>query len=204
MRNEIKKATRRLARIHFSPVFQALGLLCDSTAMLLPPEEVLSSLLGSLYDAAADPQLWNAFLQKLGESVQAQCADMLMHDIREQSHTISRYWKIDSTAVQLYHEYYGSKDVWVRGALMAPAGWTGTSEELCTPKEFSNSEFYNDFLLRHGNSRHAMFGIIEKGQYGFSNVSLFRPPSAQPFGPDELKATSVLDSSHSSRLPDPL
>jgi hypothetical protein len=103
---------------------------------MLPPEEVLSSLLGSLYDAAADPSLWESFLQQLTQSARAQCADMLMHDMRQQSHTISRYWMIDPEDIRLYNEHYGSKDVWVSKGSAAPIGWTGTSEELCPPGVF--------------------------------------------------------------------
>ena len=159
---------------------------------MLPPAEVLSSLLGSLYDAASDPSLWESFLQQLTQSVRAQSADMLMHDMRQQSHTISRSWRIDPENIRLYNEHYGSKDVWLTKGFDAPLGWTGISEELCTLDEFSKSEFYNDFLLPLGNVRHAMFGIIEKGEFNFGNVALLRPPSEEPFGSDELQLLQFL------------
>jgi DNA-binding CsgD family transcriptional regulator len=159
---------------------------------MLPPEEVLSSLLGSLYDAAADPSLWESFLQQLTQSARAQCADMLMHDMRQQSHTISRYWMIDPEDIRLYNEHYGSKDVWVSGGSAAPIGWTGTSEELCPPDAFSKSEFYNEFLLPHENVGHAMFGIIEKSEIGFANISILRAASAKPFGQEELHLLQFL------------
>ena len=43
--------------------------------------ETLSKLLGSLYAAAADPALWEPFLEQLAQSTRATSAAMAMHDL---------------------------------------------------------------------------------------------------------------------------
>jgi hypothetical protein len=66
---------------------------------MLPGNETLSKLLGSLYDAAADAKLWEPFLRELARTSRAHSAALVMHHIGPESHTglVDGAWTITDT-----------------------------------------------------------------------------------------------------------
>jgi len=152
---------------------------------MLPSEQDLSNLLGLLYDAAGDPVLWDSFLQQLTTVARSQAADLVMHDMRDHMHTISRNWGLDPVATRAYQEHYGPMDAFaLKGSCLA-SGWVGTSESLCPPDELSATEFYNDFLVPYGCA-HAMFALIENKQPRIANIAVLRPVRAAAFEDADL------------------
>jgi DNA-binding CsgD family transcriptional regulator len=117
---------------------------------MMPGDETLSKLLGSLYGAAADPALWDLFLQQLAESTGARSAGLVMLDVGQNVFTISRSWEVDPEATRLYQEHYCSVDVWAQRGLSKPAGYVCSSEALSPPEEMATTEIYNDFMVRFG------------------------------------------------------
>ena len=99
---------------------------------MLPDSTVLSSLLGSLYEAAADPTLWAPFLRQLAHHSQASSAALVMHDNPSGVHTVARNWEVDPEGTRLYQEHYGALDIWAKQAAgLSMQKWVGTSEQLC-------------------------------------------------------------------------
>src|SRR5258706_7596959 len=79
---------------------------------MLPSSETLSKLLGIAYDAAADPTLWDSFLEELAIGTGATSAGLLMHDYDNSSYKLSSSWWVDSESLRLYGEHYYALDVW--------------------------------------------------------------------------------------------
>ena len=158
---------------------------------MLPGDEILSKLLGSLYEAAADPTLWDLFLQQLAESTGAHSAGLVMRDADQDLYTISHSWQIDPGFTRLYGEYYYSLDVWGERGLSKPSGYVCSSQELCRQTELTTTEVYNDFMAPAG-VEHGMFIVVENRGSRFASVSLYRNSSRPPFETSDLEILHVL------------
>ena len=158
---------------------------------MLPNQQALSNLLGSLYDAAADPNLWSRFLEQLAQSTQARSALLLMHNVGQDMYTISSSWAVDPLAARLYHEHFSSIDVWAHRGLSKPAGLVCNSEHLCSREEIRSTEIYNELMTRFG-MEYGMFGVIENSPSRWASVSLFRGESGSSFDASELETLQFL------------
>ena len=95
-------------------------------------DQTLSKLLGTLYDAAADPPLCGIHsLNSLRIVLVPESAGLAMLDVGQEVFTISRSWEVDPEATRLYQEHYGPIDVWAQRGLSKPAGYVCNSEALC-------------------------------------------------------------------------
>lgn len=139
---------------------------------MLPSKQVLTNLIGSVYDAAAEPTLWAPFLEQLAKTSRADSAALVMHQFGTE-HTVSASWKLDPDGTRLYQQHYGSVDVWTMKAQSKPAGYVCTSDSLCPLEELATTEFYNDFLSRY-DIAHGMFGLLEHNETSVASISLYR------------------------------
>jgi len=152
---------------------------------MLPSTDELSRLLGTLYDAASEPALWDEFLRQLASTTRSRSAALVMHDFRQHTHSLSKSWAFDPAALSRYQEHYGSMDVWAKRGVHLPAGYACTSQSLCPLEELHTTEFYNDYMKFH-EFEHGMFGVIESGGPRVAAVSLFRDASLPEFGESDL------------------
>src|ERR1700722_8588285 len=140
---------------------------------MLPSDETLSTLLGSLYDAASNASRWEPFLQQLAKASRAHAAALVMHQVGPELHAVTASWGLDPEGLSLYESHYGPLDVWVGRARQVPASQACLSQELCSMEEFVKTEIYNDFMARFG-IEHGMFGIIENTRSRGASISLYR------------------------------
>jgi DNA-binding CsgD family transcriptional regulator len=154
----------------------------------------LTTLIGTIYDAAADPGQWSQFLASLSAMTDGSCAMILMHEAKIPKHTVSSSWGFDPEALQLYQERYGELDVWAsrgrRGQPKQP-GYVCKSESLISLPELARTEFYNDFT-RPYDVKHAMFGVVANDCDSLANVSVFRSPAAGPFTDAQLEILQLI------------
>lgn len=158
----------------------------------MPTQGQLSRLIAAAYDAASDASLWTPFLRELAVASGAHAADLMMHDVRQHSHTISSFFGVNPDAIQLYNNYFYQIDPWVPQGALKPEGWVGGSERLCEVERFRSGEFFNDYSLPYADVGHAMFAVMQKTDGRISNVSVFRSPTAEPFGSSELDILRAL------------
>jgi len=158
---------------------------------MLPSQQRLSKLLGILYDAAADPSLWETFLQELARSTRAESAGLVMVDSTQDLFTVSQSWNVDPEAMGLYQAHYGSIDVWAQRGILRPSGTVEYSEALCPPSQLARTEIYNDFLRRFG-VEHGLFCAVENTRRSWASVSLYRSASSTAFQPSEHKVLHLL------------
>jgi DNA-binding CsgD family transcriptional regulator len=158
---------------------------------MLPSKEVLTKLIGDVYDAAADATLWEPFLGELSRSLRADSAAMVMHHLGREVHTISAGWKVEPDAGRLYQQHYGSIDVWAMRGRSKPAGYVCTSASLCPTDELVTTEIYNDFLVPYG-VKHGLFGVVENNPSRWASVSLYRGRRSSDFRVSDLQTLNLL------------
>jgi DNA-binding CsgD family transcriptional regulator len=153
---------------------------------MLPSQQEFSKLLGSLYDAAVEPELWSPFLQQLAQVTCAEFAGLLVHD--SDVHTVSHSWQMDPELARLHQDYYHSLDIWWQRGASLPAGSVRTSQSLCSPMDLKNTEVYNDFMVPFG-IEHGLFALVENSGPRGGSVSLFRSSASPEF---ETEAEEML------------
>ncbi|MGH9512515.1 MAG: helix-turn-helix transcriptional regulator [Terriglobales bacterium] len=156
---------------------------------MLPGQDELSSLLGNLYDAASDASLWDSFLEQIVHASGARCSVLVMHNPDQTKYSISGSWGVDPEASAAYLKYYGSVDLWAQRGFSKPAGYSCTSDELCSRGEIEGTEIYNDFMTPYG-IEHGMFSVVQNNSRSWASVSLFRDASRPRF---ELGDVDLLD-----------
>lgn len=148
-------------------------------------DEVLTNLIGTVYDAAADASLWTSLLEALAKSCRADSAALVMHNLGQEVHTISAGWEMDPEAGRLYQQYYGAMDVWALRGRSKPAGYVCSSESLCTTEELVTTEVYNDFMVPY-EVAHGMFALVENNGARWASVSMYRNPLSGNFRASDL------------------
>src|SRR5262245_20921260 len=98
---------------------------------MLPSNRELSNLLGSLYDAAADPVLWTPFVKQVAQTSRATSGAIVMHDFAKPRCTVSSSWELDSGLQGLYEAHYHGVDIWAQRGLAQPAGTIIVSHAIC-------------------------------------------------------------------------
>ncbi|OLB23510.1 MAG: hypothetical protein AUH15_03155 [Acidobacteriales bacterium 13_2_20CM_55_8] len=155
---------------------------------MLPSKERLSRLLGSLYDAAANADLWDVFLKDFVDLMHANAAGLLMHNFRGNRHSVLQQFGLDPDDVRVYYNQTSeSTDIWTaRARSVIQTGWTGISEDLCAADELRGSEFYNE-CLRKLNIFHGIFGVIHQGDPFIANIGVYRSARREGFEPAQLE-----------------
>jgi len=157
----------------------------------LPTEEVLSQILGALYEAPLAPSRWEEFLRLTAGAVGGEAAAILLHDFNDAQSLVARQWGLDPEAFRRYEEHYSGLDVW-RQSVTRTADWLGTSQQFVSFRELERTEFYNDLILPAGIP-HAIFGMVERGPSRVANLSIYRGPRAGAFEEQDLPLVRFLE-----------
>jgi DNA-binding CsgD family transcriptional regulator len=168
--------------------FDSCPLLVLGTILLrisaFMTESHSSKLLGYIYEAASDPELWNPFLKNLAGLTKADCAALPFHDAS--GHEIYSDWEFDPELAHLHKTYYHSVDIWwLRGNSLPPKSVI-TSQKLCSLSELKTTEVYNDCLLRF-DIQHGLFALLENTATSSASVSLFRNASNSEFDDADVR-----------------
>ena len=155
---------------------------------MLPTRRVLSDLLGTLYDAAVNPDLWNVFLRGFVQPAHANSAALIVHDFQDSQHNITRQVGLNPDDVRIYYnESSELEDVWAaRARPRSHAGWTHVSESLAPSDVLVKTPFYNE-CLKKLRIFHAMFGVVEQKGPVTAIICLYRKKNATTFDVSELE-----------------
>ncbi len=140
-----------------------------------------SELLELLYSAVGEPTLWNEFLFRVTEHLNASMAAFLSVDPDSERSSVHLHAGWPSDVVRQYEAYYGAIDCWYLGYKNQNLrSWTGTGDSLCLPSELEKTEFYNDFLRAH-DVYHECGLILENGQGKVLALSAVRSQQSREF-----------------------
>jgi DNA-binding CsgD family transcriptional regulator len=155
---------------------------------VLSQERVLG-LIGRIYDAAADAQLWPAFLQDFADAVDGSVTGVVFDDWSASNATIEASVNLDPADARRYvQHYYGVSpwiEEWKKRWSRAGASMIETSDQLVELAELEKTEFYSDFLSRL-NVAHQMGFMLTKTDQKSSAFTCLRSRRTGPFGTAEL------------------
>ena len=151
--------------------------------------KTLSSLLGLLYEAAADPQKWPAFLESLTKQVNADLANLVTtrsSSFAEHLHgSIVYTFGLPVEGVALYRNYYGVRDPVIREYRKRRSQGVAINSELVGRDVYYQSEFYNDFA-KYYHAEYICFTAIEQNATRSSGLGLSRSSQLGDFDPETL------------------
>jgi PAS domain-containing protein len=115
-----------------------------------PDPERLSALIGDVYDAALDPELWPSVLEAICAFVGGPMANIYAQDAIEK--TANRYftWGHDPHYVSLYLETYAGLNPMLSAQLFFPAGEVYSVADIMPHAELRETRFYKEWLEPQG------------------------------------------------------
>ena len=115
-----------------------------------PDPERLSALIGDIYDAALDPELWPSVLQAICGFVPGCMANIYSQDAIDK--TANRYftWGHDPHYVSLYLETYAGLNPMLPAQLFFPAGEVYSMADIISHAEMRETRFYREWLEPQG------------------------------------------------------
>jgi DNA-binding CsgD family transcriptional regulator len=153
-------------------------------------QDKLLGLIGRIYDAAADAQLWPAFLEAFADAAAGTTTALVHYDLQESRADICASIRFDPYYVGRYNAYYGTRDAW-KAAWLARFNRTSpeaivTCEELVSPDQLGKTEFFSDYLLPQ-DTVHQFGGPINISDGRCcSTLTCLRPRKRGPFGPEAV------------------
>jgi DNA-binding CsgD family transcriptional regulator/PAS domain-containing protein len=155
----------------------------------------VSSVVASLYDAAAGVAPWAEAMKQVAGAVGARSGILITPTLTPESGLFVGH-EIDHGAFEAYAAYYHGKDLWWEGAQRRGLTYArvGTGSEVVDRDDFPRSEFYNDFLKRLDIYHLAAAHISTEAHAVLPriHINLFRPRTAEDFGPAEKKLLALL------------
>jgi DNA-binding CsgD family transcriptional regulator/PAS domain-containing protein len=149
-------------------------------------EPLLDRVVGAVYEAAVDEAAWPSALSLVGDLFAGTGGHFLVWDRRAGASPFSTAGdRMTPEGQAEYAAYYARIDPRLDVVLGLPTGAATACHEHFDDDFVSRSEFYNDYLLRHGRRYLAACRLAEaNGEVAILGVH--RGPRDEPFGADEL------------------
>ena len=155
--------------------------------------EQLSKLIGLIYDAAAAPDLWPTFLERLAEALELRAAIFALNHRGEDGVVgeISLATGMDEGTVRAYGERYAHINPFREATEPLPAGAVVASGDMLPDSELVQTEFFNDFYAPAG-LRHGVTAVIQNDTDATSAFVGARGPDQSPSGEADLRLVRIL------------
>src|SRR5579859_1549636 len=155
-------------------------------------EKLILSLVGHIYDAAGNAELWPAFLERFADAVESASTQIFLYDVERHGGNLAAAARLDPEHRRRYNEYFIRVDCFgIHGQKLITSGNVATGQMMCPDSILENSEFYNDFLRRM-DSFHQLGGFIYKHESVASVISTLRPKRAGPFDDGDVQLLRTL------------
>lgn len=156
-------------------------------------DDVFSSLVGLIYDAALDPSRWRDFLSAFARAVDGRGTLIYTHNVEtseastaSDSSSLNAAVNFDPDFVRSLGEYYNLVNVWAKNEEVLKPGRAVTGSMLYPVRELPKTEFYNDWL-RPQDFFHAIGGlIVQEGPWAIKFSSL-RSRDAGDYTSEEIR-----------------
>jgi DNA-binding CsgD family transcriptional regulator/PAS domain-containing protein len=114
-------------------------------------EDEFPHLLDLLYDAALDPELWPAFLDRLPQVLGAACGVLHTFDVPTAAMLAFHGFGFDPAYLASYGHYYANVNPYAPvGFEKARVGEPFVASDFLAPEIVENTEFYNDWMKPQG------------------------------------------------------
>jgi DNA-binding CsgD family transcriptional regulator/PAS domain-containing protein len=135
--------------------------------------ERLSTLIGTIYDAALDPTLWVEALDGTKEFVGGQAAGLGWKDAVAKRGDVHYYTGIDPYYRQLYFDKYIKLDPCTTGQFFAEIGEPVATEDVIAYDEFVQTRVYKEWARPQGLVDCAL-ALLEKSATSIAFLAVFR------------------------------
>ncbi|HEV7265101.1 MAG TPA: helix-turn-helix transcriptional regulator [Falsiroseomonas sp.] len=154
-------------------------------------QDRLSGLIGSIYDAAADPEGWPAALESVMEAAGATSGGLHLYDpaARTCANIVPR---TDPEWTRRFREEWVDRYALWQSAVRRPVGQLFTLECLSPREEIERSSFYNEFLRPQDEDFGLGVNLLAEGSTARGWLFLFRGPRRGQFGSGEAQVLASL------------
>ncbi len=144
-----------------------------------------SVLLGSLYEAATQPELWPEFLRSASQLFQAENAAIVQHAPMNVSTIVCADFGLDTETARAA-EHFSRIDPWMHEILkhQRHGFYCGSPEDEMPLEQFRRSRVFHDFYRKHG-IEWAAAALIFNEDGAMPGLALGRAPGKPPFSPTD-------------------
>ncbi|WP_156521278.1 helix-turn-helix transcriptional regulator [Halothiobacillus diazotrophicus] len=153
--------------------------------------DTYDTLVCAIYDAANDPALWRAFLERLTEAFRGHGASLRLLDAHSHYPSFSASHGYDDTFTQQYLDYYYQTDISIPILEDADQGTVIARSEFIQDRDYQNSEYFQDFGRRWGIND-LLGGYFMKTPSCNARIGVHRPLGEPTFGPEDKQLMSRL------------
>ncbi|MBE9607663.1 helix-turn-helix transcriptional regulator [Acetobacteraceae bacterium H6797] len=149
-------------------------------------------LIGQLYEAAADDQLWSGMAGRIAAAFNSTSTVVKLHGGR------GGFQLLESTgnlavpeSLQSWAEHWHRHDLWVERSISVGINRIVTSDDLVTPEEQMRSGFYQEWLA--GLDIHHMVGaVFPCGNGAVGVIGIHRPPGTGGYTETDRQRVALL------------
>lgn len=139
---------------------------CDET-------NVLSALIGDIYDASLDPALWPLVLENSANFVGGVASALFMKDAVRKAHNTVYTWGYDADFNKIYLEKFVQFDPFTTGQFFFAVEELVSVADLLSHEEHRKSLFFKEWVLPQGWTD-AISATLEKSATAYSAFSVIR------------------------------
>lgn len=153
--------------------------------------DTYDALVCAIYDAANDPALWHAFLERLTQAFRGHGASLRLLDAHSNYPSFSASHGYDDTFTQQYLDYYYQTDISIPILEEAGQGTVIARSEFIQDRDYQNSEYFQDFG-RRWRINDLLGGYFMKTPSCNARIGVHRPVGEPTFGPEDKLLMSRL------------
>jgi len=152
-------------------------------------QQVLT-IVPAIYDAAVDPALWTIVLERLSHLIGGHCATIMQVGGDRGMPFITHGYSLD-----VLQDYYGpvaASNMFAHHARTAPAGTVLNDNDILPKHKFRDSQFYNEFLLKHLDADAVLTGMLWRDKSDLVALNICRDRNSSDFGTSEKELLRAL------------
>jgi DNA-binding CsgD family transcriptional regulator/PAS domain-containing protein len=137
------------------------GRLPVSRGVGMEQAREVEDLIGGIYDAAVDPNLWTEAIARVVDAVGCRTGVFYEHDTTTHQSQPLGFHRFNTDFMGDYVAHYGALDPWNARVMQWPVGVAAPTYALMPEDEFRRTEFYQDYLRRTGVF-YGLGGLVER------------------------------------------
>lgn len=152
---------------------ELITALFAAARCIMSEAEQLSSLIGEIYDAALDPALWPAVLERVCAYVSGCTAVIYSQNAASKSGNRHYSWGDDPEYTQLYFEKYIKMSPFTTAPLLLEVGEIKSCYDLVPYSEVVETRFYKEWMRPQGHLDN-IFATLDKSTVSYAALSVIR------------------------------
>lgn len=153
------------------------------------PETVQSDLIGRIYEAAVNPQKWDAFLQEAAKLFGSHTANIHFQDTS--SLAVAGVLNMREEYVEAYRTHFGAINPFMKRTDVQLEGRVYVRRELIDTDTLVSTEFYNDWARPQGFFDFVCGTMVRRGPMA-GNITFWRRQTTRQCGDEEVRRLQIL------------